>query len=506
MDDRSCSSLRYLEKRLQLLDTPDGAPGGITRAYVPDGRASTMHEADLQVRSNLASTRYRPKPRALCAMVRASGVVAFRNRLRSEQKSSAMTVVRVAATVIFMLGLGAVSAAAQPSASTAEQITMRVPPTGARVCLGWQQGQTPAPQSCTASGPLTLVPKQDGMLRAGRPDYETVAGQPLSSCVRDRVSGLVWEGKPDSGRPAFIRRPIGPPDLGYSSLVNTYGPHNQPTPGSRANTDAYSYYGDGRPGDAMAYVAQVNTMRLCGFTDWRLPTVAELQGLIGMDELINVLADKRPAEAAVDVQWFPNTVSGNYMTSEPADMTRMWCVSFDSGSVNRCHRRMTSDTAPLFVRLVRGPEAPEAGRYRAVADERGVPGGVVEDRHTGLVWRRCQEPQVWSGQRCIGMPVRYRYLRALVDASAQPGWRLPTIKEVNSLAERWFNIVNIPAADFPASGTSPLHEGYWTSTVCNGGSETRDSSSWVRVWVLWRDGNTTCEPLVLNLEVRLVRE
>jgi hypothetical protein len=35
MDDRSCSSLRYLEKRLQLLDTPDGAPGGITRAYVP---------------------------------------------------------------------------------------------------------------------------------------------------------------------------------------------------------------------------------------------------------------------------------------------------------------------------------------------------------------------------------------------------------------------------------------------------------------------------------------
>ncbi|MDZ4357158.1 MAG: DUF1566 domain-containing protein, partial [Variovorax sp.] len=193
-------------------------------------------------------------------------------------------------------------------------------------------------------------------------------------------------------------------------------------------------------------------------------------------------------------------------SSEPNDQTRMWCVSFTNGFVYSCNRRMDSKPQPLFVRLVRGPEVPETGRWREVPDERGVPGGVVEDRHTGLAWRRCEEPQVWNGRRCTGTTRRYDYVQALQHASAQPGWRLPTIKEVNSLAERWLKKLDIPAADFPVSGAPPLSEGYWSSTVCSAGPATRSASAWIRAWVLGAGGDTSCEARVVRLEVRLVRE
>ena len=413
--------------------------------------------------------------------------------------------VRAAAAAVVLLGLAAAPAAAQSPPATAGPTTVKVPPTGARTCLGLQQNGRSAPQSCTDAGPLALIPKQDGMLRAGPPDYEAVAGQPLTSCVRDRVSGLVWEGKPDSGKLAWMRTQAGPPGTG--KLIDSYGPHNEPAPGSRANTDAYSYYGDGRPGDAMAYVAQVNAMRLCGFTDWRLPTVAELYGLIDLGELINERTGRWPAEqAAVDARWLPNTVPGNYLSSEPDDQTRIWCVSFKLGFVYSCNRRMERKPQPLFIRLVRGPEVPETGRWREVPDERGVPGGVVEDRHTGLAWRRCDEPQVWNGQRCTGTAGRYRYVQALQHASTQPGWRLPTIKEVNSLAERWFKKLDIPAADFPASGTQPLREGYRSSTVCTAGPATREARAWIGGWVLGGGGDISCEAQPMPLGVRLVRE
>ena len=410
-----------------------------------------------------------------------------------------------AAAAIILLGLAVLPAAAQAPAASAGSPAARVPPTGVRLCVGLKQDAWPAPQVCTETGSLTLVPKQDGMLRAGLPDYEAVAGHPLTSCVRDRVSGLVWEGKRDSGKLVWMRTHAGP--QGTWMLINTYGPHNQSAPGSRFNTDAYSYYGDGRPGDAMGYVAQVNAMRLCGFTDWRLPTVAELHGLMDLGETVDARSAKWPAErAAVDAGWFPNTVPGNYLSSEPHDETRMWCVSFTVGFVYSCERRMDRKPQPLFVRLVRGAEAPETGRWGEVPDERGLSGGVVEDHHTGLAWRRCEEPQAWNGHRCAGAAKRYDYVQALQHASTQKGWRLPTIKEVNSLAQRWFKKLAIPADDFPPSGTPLLNEGYWSSTVCSAGWATREARAWVRGWALGGGGDVSCDERQMRLGVRLVRE
>ena len=54
---------------------------------------------------------------------------------------------------------------------------------------------------------------------------------PRASCVRDDVTGLVWEGKTPTGE--------------------------------RAGDVEYTYYNDGSNGDASAYVARLNQLALC---------------------------------------------------------------------------------------------------------------------------------------------------------------------------------------------------------------------------------------------------
>lgn len=366
-----------------------------------------------------------------------------------------MSLSRALAAAAILAAWIAVPAAAQPALS-------KVPPTGVRTCLGLTKEGWPTPQACADAGPLALVPKQDGRQGAGPLAYEAVPGQPRTACVRDRVSGLVWEGKRDNGRPA----------------------------------------------DAMAYVAQVNASRLCGYADWRLPSVAELHGLVdlGKERVPEVRADRPLAEQSViDARWFPHTVPAIYLTSDMRDPTSPWCVNFANGFVYDCDPDMSREP-PLFVRLVRGPEAPKSGRWRELPDERGVPGGAVEDRHTGLVWRRCEEPQAWNGKRCTWSAKRYDYVQALQRAGEQAGWRLPTIKEIDSLARREADRFELPPSDFPAQGKEALRAGQWSSTVCNSSPETSTARASISAWVLSREGAIYCEARIMHLGVRFVRE
>lgn len=412
-----------------------------------------------------------------------------------------MSLARVIAAAALLPGL---AAAAGPGA------VAKVPPTGVRTCLALDAklDDWPTPQACADTGPLALVPKQDGLQGAGLPAYAALPGQPLTACVRDRVSGLVWEGKPDSGRAPWPVSYRGPERFA-TYATDAYGPLNAPAADSRGHSDAYSHLGDGRPGDALAYVAQVNAMRLCGYADWRLPTAAELHGLLDLGK--ERVPEARPTQALadqalIDARWFPNTVPGFYLASELHDRHTVWCVNFLHGTVLDCDRDMARKPPPLFVRLVRGPEAPAAGRWREVPDERGVPGGVVEDLHTGLAWRRCEEPQVWNGRRCTWSAGRYDFVQALQRAGEQRGWRLPTIKEVNSLAERGLEQFELPPTGFPPADKDARHVGYWSSTVCDARPATPTARASISGWVLADGGNIYCEARPRRYAVRLVRE
>lgn len=70
-------------------------------------------------------------------------------------------------------------------------------------------------------------------------------------------------------------------------------------------------------------------------------------------------------------------------------------------------------------------------RYQAA----NAPGSEVKDLDTGLVWQRCVLGQAWDGNSCTGEPIAQDW-NAATKAVAGTGWRLPTQKELEGLAEK----------------------------------------------------------------------
>ena len=150
----------------------------------------------------------------------------------------------------------------------------------------------------------------------------------LTECVKDNTTGLVWEGKTAS--PATSR-------LGTSTYTN-YDDANSaqkwvigityvnPTQGE---IDAIT--------NSIGYKDSVNTSALCGYTDWRLPTEGELQGILASS-----------GSPRIDTAWFPNTQASWYWTSSPGNSGNAWVVHFYYGVVNDYGRGNGS-----HVRLVR---------------------------------------------------------------------------------------------------------------------------------------------------------
>lgn len=180
--------------------------------------------------------------------------------------------------------------------------------------------------SCSSAAALALNDQQDGMVGRDVTNNDNSDGKagfsfslvPRSGggtydkteCVRDKVTGLVWEGKTATG--------------------------------ARAGSDRYTNWGDGRAGDASAYAAYVNGIALCGFTNWRLPDRRELQGIVDYG-----VAYPGPT---IDAGWFPNTPYWAYWSSSPyvGSADYAWNVNFYDGSVYAVNRYYNNP-----IRLVR---------------------------------------------------------------------------------------------------------------------------------------------------------
>lgn len=158
------------------------------------------------------------------------------------------------------------------------------------------------------------------------------------SCVRDNVTGLVWEVKADDG--SF--QDGGFTYSWYSEEVN--GGFEGDETGANATCLLTNC-------NTSAYVAAVNAQGLCGFYDWRLPTHHELFSLMHLG-----IAD----DVAIDEDYFPNTGSVSteplwYWTSVPSadgvnsdNAQNAWALDFDSGVDNFLNK-----SAVARVRLVR---------------------------------------------------------------------------------------------------------------------------------------------------------
>ena len=146
------------------------------------------------------------------------------------------------------------------------------------------------------------------------------------SCVMDNHSGLMWEVKSTT--------------KGLHSMENTYTWYKS-IPKSEGMGVKGGGICSGSRCDTEGYVEAVNQSGLCGHGDWRLPRVEELRSIVHYGRSF----------PAIDIDYFPNTPSEAFWTSEPwvrRDGKDAHVIQFHGGRA----RYFRNDEA-VRVRLVR---------------------------------------------------------------------------------------------------------------------------------------------------------
>jgi hypothetical protein len=160
------------------------------------------------------------------------------------------------------------------------------------------------------------------------------SGQPLDEtadtweCIEDKSSKLTWEVKRNDGG-------IRDKDYSYSWLRGNDSEIKGVSNGGRCK--------GGVKCDTYSYIRAMNEQKLCGYSDWRLPTRKEMETLVD-----NNNTEK---EATINKTYFPETVPSWYWTAteNPRHDNFAWYVLFRNGiALNDLKER------PKHIRLVRG--------------------------------------------------------------------------------------------------------------------------------------------------------
>jgi subtilisin family serine protease len=301
--------------------------------------------------------------------------------------------------------------------STGGKLTLTDTGTG---ILGCYQAGVAGIVNCASSDAIALNDKQDGMtgLDFENPDssdgylgfkYTKVSSVGIAlpntslnwDCVKDEITGLLWENKNIIGsNPLHLR------DASKRYFSDT----------------------SGMPGSAEEFVSQVNSINLCGYSDWRIPSLLELQTLVNFSQN----NDRFRGIPLIDQNYFENTSSDYWMSSSRSNYsgdTRLLFLAaqrlYDGTDLELGSNRGSAGS-PLYVRLVRGGNQPKSASSRFVPS---TDGSEITDDHTGLIWQRCLIGQTWSGVACQGAASRLTHEQALARAVVSVGWRLPNVKE-----------------------------------------------------------------------------
>jgi hypothetical protein len=183
--------------------------------------------------------------------------------------------------------------------------------------------------------------------------------------------------------------------------------------------------------EARAFAAAMAARDGPGLTGWRLPPRRLLFSLVSHQQTTPALPEGHP---------FREVFSGCYWTADACSRLpeQAWQVDVGGGRVRKARK---SDGALVWpVRLPESAPAWQRGESALAARRFVLEGEGVLDTATQLVWRRDADP----ARRRLSWPEALAQAAALARADPQDGggWRLPNIRELESLVDL--------AADSPA--------------------------------------------------------
>lgn len=327
------------------------------------------------------------------------------------------------------------------------------------------------------------------------------------ACTRDNVTDLTWEIKT-----------TGPTDLRFFGhryfWYNTNGAENGGNTGSQGVVNTCNGTLPFNQCNTQALITAVNATSLCGYTDWRLPTPRELRTIINYGDGKSI---------SVDPLYFPNTPLNRALATaatyapDPRDTWVVEIGQYDGGGGGHNHSKTGNDhsTGDEHTLLVRGAKSVasqgtcSAGNPNFNLLESTPSGAFIDNGNgtvthvtTGLMWKRCAEGL--SGETCAtGVPTNPSWSDALAAAANSTfagftDWRLPNIKELQSIVETCGYDPATNQNIFPASPSAASSTLFWSAST----DVYNPANAWI---ILFERGGGVATDKASRLSVRLVR-
>ena len=346
------------------------------------------------------------------------------------------------------------------------------------------------------------------------------------SCVLDHTTGLIWEVKTNDGT---LRDP--------SKFFTWYNPNHGQDSDNDGNT--INFDGTASDQDTQDFIAYVNSDSsinngngLCGQTNWRLPTVHEIEGLADYDAVV-ANDSGGYSTPSIDTNYFPYTITSQYQWYWTSHLNVDPDVNTGGGSstsnyfawaYGSAESRTRSGTGGVtvgdtargnYVRLV-SSSAAVASHFSDYSDSRYTDNldGTISDHQTGLMWMQCSYGQTYDGNDddsdqiiCEGPSAVGNWQQAFAWAADSTDygyndWRLPNIKELGSIVDFGSAKPAINQSIFPNTISGP----YWTSTpskVLEGDTGNDDTQT---IFIGFQAGDYGPSLRTDNLYLRLVRD
>lgn len=189
-------------------------------------------------------------------------------------------------------------------------------------------------------------------------------------------------------------------------------------------------------------IIYADNLVLGGFSDWRLPTPIESFSILNHQ-------NNNPAMSSI----FTTSTAEYWWTNkyQVGDVTKVWCTNAGGGIGN--HPKAETISAggikKFHAKAVRDVTVPITISNHFTDNGNGT----ITDNLTQLVWQKVPNPNLFTWENAL------IYAEGLNLATASD-WRLPNIKELQSLNDETVSNPSATTTFFPAIG---VHN-YWSST------------------------------------------